>query len=238
MSASDSGDPDRTVLRQLRFERQPGTTEILLVRHGESAAFVDGEQFPEVDGQADPELHPNGREQAERIAERLAAEDIRAIYVTSLRRTVETAAPLARRLGLEPIVEPDLREVYLGEWEGGAFRRHLTEGHPLVTRLGIDQRWDIIPGAEPRDHFAERTERAIVKIAERHVDQCVCVFSHGATIGQVLARASGSAPFAFTGSDNGAISQLVVAADRWTVRRFNDTAHLTMALSTRAQPLT
>ena len=238
MSASDSGDPDRTVLRQLRFERQPGTTEILLVRHGESAAFVDGEQFPEVDGQADTELHPNGREQAERIAERLAAEDIRAIYVTSLRRTVETAAPLARRLGLEPIVEPDLREVYLGEWEGGAFRRHLTEGHPLVTRLGIDQRWDIIPGAEPRDHFAERIERAIVKIAERHVDQCVCVFSHGATIGQVLARASGSAPFAFTGSDNGAISQLVVAADRWTVRRFNDTAHLTMVLSTRAQPLT
>jgi probable phosphoglycerate mutase len=238
MSAPGSGDPARTVLRQLRFERQAGTTEILLERHGESAAFVDGEPFPEVNGQADPELHPQGREQAERIAERLATEDISAIYVTSLRRTVETAAPLARRLGLEPVVEPDLREVYLGEWEGGAFRRHVTEGHPLVRRLGIDQRWDIIPGAEPQDQFAERTERAIVRIADRHVDQCVCVFSHGATIGQILARASGSTPFAFNGSDNGAISQLVVADDRWTIRRFNDTAHLTMALSTGPQPLT
>ncbi len=42
----------------------------------------------------------------------------------------------------------------------------------------------------------------------------------------ILAVASGARPFAFLGSDNGAISTIVVAGDRWHVRSFNDTSHL------------
>ena len=61
--------------------------------------------FPLVDGRSDPALAPEGREQAERVAARLAAAGIDAIYVTTLRRTAETAAPLATRLGLVPAVE-------------------------------------------------------------------------------------------------------------------------------------
>jgi probable phosphoglycerate mutase len=54
------------------------------------------------------------------------------------------------------------------------------------------------------------------------------VFSHGAAIGELLAQATGSAPFAFLGADNASISRLVVAAaDRWVLRGYNDTAHLT-----------
>jgi len=45
-------------------------------------------------------------------------------------------------------------------------------------------------------------------------------------IGQVLALASGSRPFAFVTSDNGSISRLVVSGERWIVRGYNDTAHL------------
>ena len=47
----------------------------------------------------------------------------RALFVTPLARTQQTAAPLADELALEPLVEPDLREVYLGDWEG-MFGRH------------------------------------------------------------------------------------------------------------------
>ena len=76
--------------------------------------------FPLRDGHGDPELHPDGRAPG-RAPRRPARSTSRstAIYVTTLRRTHETAAPLARRLGLTPIEEPDLREVFLGEWEGG-----------------------------------------------------------------------------------------------------------------------
>jgi len=52
------------------------------------------------------------------------------------------------------------------------------------------------------------------------------VFSHGAAIGEILAQATGSTPFAFVGPDNASISKLVVAPERWIVRGYNDTAHL------------
>jgi probable phosphoglycerate mutase len=225
-------------IRQLRFQRPPGATEVLLVRHGESAAVRDDEPFPMLDGQGDPELHLEGRAQAERIADRLQHEDVSAIYVSSLRRTAETAAPLAARLGIEPVVDADLREVHLGEWEGGEFRRRMVAQDPIALRLREQQRWDVIPGAEPQDQFAARVHRVVARIAARHAGECVAVFSHGATIGQVLAHAAGSRPFAFSGSDHGAISQIVVDGDRWIIRRFNDTAHLTQAFTTRPQPLT
>jgi broad specificity phosphatase PhoE len=51
--------------------------------------------------------------------------------------------------------------------------------------------------------------------------------AHGGVIGRILADASGATRgFAFVGSDNGAISRLVVASDRWIIRGFNDTGHL------------
>ena len=104
--------------RQFRFTRPPGACELLLVRHGESIPSRDDPPFPLVDGQGDPELDPVGHEQAERVADRLEHEDISAIYVSTLQRTAQTAAPLAARLGITPRVEPDLREVGLGDWEG------------------------------------------------------------------------------------------------------------------------
>ena len=52
------------------------------------------------------------------------------------------------------------------------------------------------------------------------------VFSHGAAIGEILAQATGSAPFAFVGPDNVSISRIVVTPERWIVRGYNDTAHL------------
>jgi probable phosphoglycerate mutase len=111
--------------RQTRFRRPPGSTELLLVRHGASEPHVSGRSFALVDGHGDPALAPEGRDQALRVAHRLEREHLDALYVTSLRRTHETAAPLADRLGLTPIVEPDLREVFLGEWEGGLFRQKM-----------------------------------------------------------------------------------------------------------------
>jgi probable phosphoglycerate mutase len=226
-------------IRQIRFTRPPGACELLLVRHGESAAAQVGESFAMVDGHGDPELHPEGRKQAELLAERLAEEPIDAIYVTTLRRTVETATPLATRRGIELRVEPDLREVFLGEWEGGSiFRQRVTERDPIAVRMIEEQRWDVIPGAEPADAFAARVRGAITRIAEEHRDQTVVSVSHGGVIGQILADATGSRPFAFGGADNASISQLVVHEDRWILRRFNDTAHLGPLLSTSAEPLT
>ncbi|HLN06774.1 MAG TPA: histidine phosphatase family protein [Acidimicrobiales bacterium] len=215
-----------TAYRQIRFAMPAGATEVLLVRHGESEAADPDRPFPLVDGRGDPMLSPLGHEQAERVAARLAPTRLNAIYVTSLRRTVETAAPLAARLGLVPEVEPDLAEVHLGEWEGGTYRQRVLEGDPLAAMIFEQERWDLIPGAESNASVAARVSSAIGRIAERHEGARVVCFAHGGTIGAVLAIATGSRPFAFIGSDNAAISTIVVARPRWLLRGFNDRSHL------------
>jgi 2,3-bisphosphoglycerate-dependent phosphoglycerate mutase len=214
--------------RQARFRRPAGATEILLVRHGESEPLVPGRPFPLVDGHGDPALAPEGHEQAKRVAARLATQRIAAIYVTTLRRTAQTAAPLAAELGLTPTVEPDLREVHLGEWEGGEYRIRAARRDPLVRQMFREERWDVIPGAEPMDALAERVRAGVEAIlaAVGPGGQAIA-FLHAGIIGEVCRQATGGRPFAFVHADNASVSRLVVFANgRWMLHSFNDTAHL------------
>lgn len=212
--------------RQHRFQRPPGATEILLVRHGESRPARPGDPFPLVDGHGDPELGAAGREQALHVGERLRHLPIDAVYVTKLRRTKETAAPLCEHLGIEPIIEPNLHEVHLGEWEGGIFRIKAAQNDPLFVRLMQEERWDIIPGAETIGIFDERIRRGLNHIAANHPDQLVVVVVHGGVIGHILAQATGSRPFAFVNADNGSISHIIIHNGIVMMRRFNDVSHL------------
>jgi len=217
--------------RQHRFAAPPGATTVLLVRHGESAPAHPDRPFPMRDGHGDPPLDPVGERQAELLADRLVHERIDAIYVTSLRRTHETAAPLAKLLDIEPRVEPDLREVFLGEWEGIAFRKYVAERHPTAVQMFLEQRWDVIPGAESNDAFAARVGGALKRIIAAHPGQRVAVVVHGGVIGQACALATGAPTFSFIGADNASISQIVAMPEPWMLRRFNDTGHLDPALS-------
>jgi probable phosphoglycerate mutase len=227
------------VIRQWRFQPPPGATEILLVRHGESEAAVEGQSFPLWNGHGDPALSPEGEVEANQVADRLASEHIEAIYISPLRRTAQTAAPLAQRVGMTPVVDDDLREVFLGEWEGGAvYRQRVTDRHPVAVRMFEEQRWDVIPGAEPADAFAARLRSAVERIAAAHRDQRVAVFVHGGVIGEILHQVTQSRPFAFIGADNGSISHIVITDERWILRRFNDTSHLQPTMTTAPEPLT
>ncbi len=229
---------ERPPYRQYRFSAPPGACELLIVRHGESAPAVPDEPFPLTDGHGDPPLSPEGRWQAERLGERLSGERVDAIYVTTLRRTHETAAPLAARLGLTPVVEADLREVHLGEWEGGLLRQKTAEGDPIVGQMWAEERWDVIPGAESHEQLTGRVVPALERIAAAHPDQRVVVVVHGGVIGSLFAHASGCRAFAFVGADNASISHLVLHGPRWIIRRFNDTGHLAGELSTAPDAMT
>jgi probable phosphoglycerate mutase len=213
-------------VRQFRFQAPPGSTTVLLVRHGESLPAHPDRPFPLVDGHGDPPLDPVGHEQAARLADRLADERIDAIYVTNLCRTMQTAEPLAQRLGLTPIVEPDLREVYLGDWEGGEFRIRAAAGDPIFEELFRQERWDVIPGAEALQEFDRRCARGLHRIVDTHPDGRVVVVAHGGVIGHLLHQVTGSRRFAFT-PDNASITEIVVDSQRTVLRRFNDVGHLT-----------
>ena len=213
-------------IRQHRFTAPPGATTVLVVRHGESAPEIPDQPFALRDGHGDPELHPFGVRQAELLADRLEREPISAIYVTTLRRTHETAAPLAKRLGLTPIEEPDLREVYLGEWEGGIFRSRAVNNDPVFQEIFRQERWDVIPGGEPLEAFDARVWRGFQRIVAAHPDQTVMVVAHGGVIGHLLHRVTESRRFAFSVADNASISEVVAGPDRVLLRRYNDVSHL------------
>ena len=87
---------------QRPFVPPPDATEIVMIRHGASAAAVPDEPFPLIGGHADPPLAPEGRPQAEAIGVRVQAEALARLFVTPLRRTRQTAAPLAGREGPRP----------------------------------------------------------------------------------------------------------------------------------------
>jgi len=213
---------------QHAFAPPPGATEIILIRHGASADAIPGERFDLVDGHGDPPLSPAGQEQARAVADRLAGEPLDALFVTGLSRTVQTAGPLAERLGIEPVTITDLREVKLGDWEGGEFRIRAQSGDPIAMRAIAEENWELIPGAETMAELAERVARGIGSIVEATgPDASAAAVVHGGIIGEICRQATDSRPFAFVHSDNCSISRLVVLPDgRRLLRAFNDVAHL------------
>ena len=213
---------------QRPWELAGGATEVLLVRHGASAPAVAGRLFPLVDGHGDPPLSPAGHAQAARVAERLGGLTSASLFVTTLTRTVQTAAPLAEVLGVAPVVVPELREVLLGAWEGGVFRIKVHEGHPLALRMAQEERWDVIPGAEPAEAFSARVHDGLRAVAAMTgPDATAVAFVHAGVIAEACRQVTGSRPFAFVQAENGSITRLVANGDgRWTLRSFNDTGHL------------
>ena len=209
-----------------------GSTRVLLVRHGQTVAAQLDEPFPLVDGHGDPVLTELGHRQAELTAQRLALTEITGLYVTTLVRTVQTAEPLARRLGITPSVEPDLREVFLGEFEGGRFRIELENGHEAFAEVWRSGTFDAIPGAETWAQLAERAQNGLRRIVARHPGETVVVVSHGGAIGALIASLTGATPLTFFSPANCSISELLITPEQAMLRRFNDSGHLDIAGAT------
>ncbi len=128
--------------------------EIVLIRHGQPHWEPDGRAVD------DPELTPHGRAQAERAADAVAGERFDHLYVSPLRRAVETMAPIAARLGQEPNVESWLAELRLPTMEGQTSEE--VQGFFAAARAReIDRWWEGFPGGESFRHFYERISAGV-----------------------------------------------------------------------------
>lgn len=87
--------------------------KLFLIRHGETV--TSGQTYA---GRSDVPLTAHGHQQARDLTDRLASEPVAFILTSPLARSVETARPLARHLGLTPIKTAALVEIHFGHFEG------------------------------------------------------------------------------------------------------------------------
>ena len=161
--------------------------ELWLVRHGQTDWNLEGRY----QGQADVPLNSAGRAQAQALASELAGKQFEAIYSSDLGRARETAAILAAPHGLPVQVDPRLREICQGEWEGMAFSE-ICERYNVDTDLSQPRSPDFrAPGGESVQEVADRASEAIQDIRETHPSGAVLVVSHAITTAAVACKARG-----------------------------------------------
>ena len=166
-------------------------TRLIVVRHGHSTA---NKQMAFV-GHSEAPLTEMGKKQAEYAAEYLCAnEKIDKIIYSDLIRTRQTAAPLAKRLGLPLHADASLREIFAGLWETMTFKEIDQVYHEDWMRWRFDFAKSRPTGGESvREHYF-RIASAIHRIARENEGKTVVIFTHCTPVRIVNAMAKGLPP--------------------------------------------
>jgi probable phosphoglycerate mutase len=201
-------------------------TTLILVRHGETEGNVQQVWH----GAMDAPLTKRGRKQVAATARRVAAllerAPLSAFYVSPLARAQSTAEAIAAATGVTPVIDADLREFDLGEWEGRTFR-DLREREDLWGRWSRDP-WFAPPQGESPRSFNQRAVDAMQRLAVRHCGGNVLVVTHSGVISAVLASwlGDGAEDWRRWEPHNCAITLLEWDGERWDAECVNDVAHL------------
>lgn len=182
--------------------------------------------MPGSDESLDPPLSETGVAQAAALAERLAPMRIDAVYASDLARAVDTAAPVAATRNLPVHQRKELREVFLGDWERGEFRRRAYVRDPEWMRFAESGRWDFVPNSEGDDAFRNRVHDAVGRILADHDGQTVLVVCHGGVINAYLAALYDCVPSWFVAVENTSITLVRAGGGRQLVITVNDCHHL------------
>ena len=160
---------------------------MLLVRHGTTP--TTGKMLP---GQAGGlHLSEKGQAQAEAAAGRIAGltRAPTAVYASPLERTRETAAPIARALGVRVRSAPGLIELDVGEWtEKPLARLYKTKEWPIVQRWPSGFRF---PGGESFAEMSVRAMDAVLGLVADHPGQTIVAVSHADNIKAIVAASAG-----------------------------------------------
>lgn len=149
-------------------------TRLIVIRHG----FSESNAVRRFTGQADVPLSAVGREQAERVADYLCAnEHVDAIYASDLCRAVDTVAPTAARLNLTVCPEPSLRETDVGRWTGRVYEEVEENDKELMARHRADPDFPC-PEGECHRRVFDRVTAAIHRLAQRHEGKTVVIATH------------------------------------------------------------
>jgi broad specificity phosphatase PhoE len=200
----------------------PSPCTVYLVRHGETEWNCTGRW----QGHLDVPLNAAGREQASRLARRLAEDGVRfdALYSSDLRRAWQTAETLGGALGLAPAAAPALREIDLGAWAGKTKDEIARESPAEWLRMHNNED---IPrgGGETFAAFQSRVLDWLNRAAAGHAGGTVCAITHGGCIRAVLLHALGltwAERDRIPAIENASITVVEHSAGGWRIVRMND----------------
>jgi broad specificity phosphatase PhoE len=157
---------------------------LLLARHGETDDNIPPIRFQ---GFRDTPLNDTGHEQARELAARVVAleQPMMSLWASDLSRARETAEIVGARIGLDPRLDPRLREANRGDWEGHLFpdiKRADPERFAAWMRAGPDWRF---PGGES---LQEQQDRVRAALSDIHAtgELPALVVCHGGSIRVIL----------------------------------------------------
>jgi broad specificity phosphatase PhoE len=177
-------------------------------------------------GQADLPLTITGHGQAVCLGRRLRQERPTAAYTSDLlraRRTAEIALP---GLGLAAVVEPDLREVHLGAWEGLTVDEIASLYADVYARMRHSPFDFLPPGGESTAALIERVRRAVDRIAAGHNGETVAVFTHGGALRAIAYVITGSTASWHGPVHNAGLSIVEWDGDERRILLWDDRSHL------------
>ena len=202
-------------------------TTIFLVRHGESIGNACGKYL----GHTDLGLSALGYEQANKTAKALAETKIDVIYSSDLKRAHETAVPHAKMRGLDIIDSKELREIFLGDWEGQLISDLKTFHYKefVLDWLGDFGNF-AFPNGESVLHAGDRFYDEVKRIAELNPGKNILITSHAAVIrafwckiSEIPAdRMASEVPF----STNASYSILSYDGQKFTPQRYSVDEHI------------
>jgi broad specificity phosphatase PhoE len=193
--------------------------QLILVRHGETVHNAAGI----AQGWQDSELSPRGRSQVEKLARRLVAWGVDAIYSSPLSRALATAEAIREVIDLPIVIVEDLKEMNYGKWEGKNFPE-VRKTDEAIFRRWIAEDDFPCPDGESHQDVLVRMKRAFdaVSSAARPV-----LVTHGTAI-RVGATALLNVPLLTVrhlAQDNAAINVFLCRNERYILKLWNDTSH-------------
>ena len=181
----------------------------------------------------DPELTPEGREMAEAFLKTYREVEWRAIYSSSLRRTITTAQPLCDALGINLQKRTELNEIAYGSWEGLKKETVSQQYHDDYISWLADPAWHAPTGGESAIVIARRGLQVIEEIQKQFIDGNILIVSHKATIRIILCSLLGIDVGRFRyrlGCPVGSVSIVEFTSSGPMLKALADRSHLTTEL--------
>lgn len=196
-----------------------------LVRHGRTASNRERRTM----GWRDDGIEAEWVQAAAAVADALAREPIERLVSSPLARAVQTAAPLAARLGQQPILDDRFGELRVGAWEGSTEDEIATRWPEQWRRWRSEPHALVIEGRESVAELNARVSEALDELVADLVDGgAAAVFTHDAVVRAAVAWALGTGPeiYRHVEVDNCSISTVGMVAGVRRLVRTNQIAHL------------